>query len=94
MSEKELIDMVISERIGRLLEQNERSEDGEIPDPEEELLQGLGEEKQAQMEGYINHLVEAEARNERDSYLGGFRDGVCLVLKLCRIGKGEIFGES
>lgn len=92
MSEKELIDMVISERISWLLKQSERPEDEEVPDPEEELLQGLGEEKRAQMEGYINQLVDVEAQNERYSYLGGFRDGVCLVLKICRIGKEELLG--
>lgn len=88
MDKTELIEMIISERIGALLEQKVKEEAKEaVSGREERILEGLEEEKKIQIETYIDSLVEEAAQNERIIYRGGFYDGAGLVMWLCREGR-------
>ncbi len=93
MSEKELVDMILSERIDQLLEQERDAGNNQGTDQEDQLLRGLEEKKRAQIEAYIDQLIEISAKHERHIYLGGFRDGVQMVLRICGIGRQKLFGE-
>lgn len=92
MTDKELMDMILSERINQLLERNLGS-NPEI-DQGDQFLRGLEEKIRIQIEAYIDKLMEVSAKNERHIYLGGFRDGVKLVLKISGLERRETFREA
>lgn len=93
MGEKELTDMILSERINQLLGQEKDAENDLGADQEDEILQGMEDGRRIKIEAYINQLIEVSAEHERHIYLGGFCDGVRLALRICRIGGRELFGE-
>ncbi len=79
MTDKEFIRMMLEERIkclsGRLLTQKE----AEILSEGERILEELEEEKKEKVQKFLDLTMEMEAENEKQTYLGGLRDGIRLA---------------
>lgn len=82
MTDKEFVQMIVSERINVLLGRKLTSKESEILDRGEEVIKGLSEEQRAGLEEYMNQMVRIEAAAEEKAYLGGVRDRICLVLDI------------
>ena len=80
MTNKDFIQMMVSERIHILLGRKMTPKEREILDRGEQIIKGLNEEEQTIMEEYMNQMVKIEAAAEEKAYLGGVKDGICLVL--------------
>ena len=91
MSEREYLDMIISERIGLLVRREEPEGEDPASDRGEEIIRGLPEEKRVLMEAYISRLVEVSAGHERYLYLNGVEDGIRLMLEIERVRRGGAF---
>ena len=79
MTNEEYLDMAIVERITQLLLRKPDVKEKEILDKGEKVIDRLEETERIQMEAYMNLIADRQAEDERKSYLGGLKDGVCLV---------------
>ena len=86
MTEKQFIDMVIQERIKLLLERKNTPEEETVLNNGEGVIDRLGEEDRKLVEAYLDLMTGLEAESEEGAYLGGFRDGVRLSVRLFLIG--------
>jgi len=85
MTDKEFIQMMIAERIAMLLRKRAASEETEVLDRAERVIQEMEEKERGQIEEYINCLISSEAEAQEQAYKGGFRDGILLMKQICRI---------
>lgn len=79
MTNEEYLDMAIGERITQLLLRKPNVKEKEIFDKGEKVIDRLEETERIQMEAYMNLIADRQAEDERKSYMGGLKDGVCLV---------------
>ena len=86
MTEKEFIQMMITQRIDMLLSGKRTAEEKEVFDRGEQVMKGLEEEQRVCLEAYMNQASSLEAAAEEKAYVGGFKDGICVVLKILKIG--------
>ena len=91
MSDREYLDMIISERIGLLVGREEPEREDSVSDRGEEIIRELPEEKRTLMEAYISRLVEVSADHERYLYLNGVEDGIRLMLEVEQVRRGGDF---
>ncbi len=87
MTEKEFIQMMITQRIDMLLGGKRTAKEKEVFDRGEQVMRGLEEEERMRLEEYMNQAASLEAAAEEKAYLGGFKDGICLVLEILKIGQ-------
>lgn len=89
MTEKELIEMVIIERIDTLLTErrNEKGKEAyeKVYEKGERIIEGLDEENRVKIEEYIDAEAELDAEGKEAVYLGGVRDGVRLMAQIWEI---------
>ena len=84
MSDKELLDTMILERIQTLLERlkedpAKRKESLNMMDQAEAVLNRLSEQERNLMERYLDSMSERMAEEEPVLYLGGFKDGIRVM---------------
>ena len=84
MKERELLDMMILERIQDLLAQikedsAKREESLRILEQAEAVLNRLSEQEHSLMEQYLNSMSEHMAEEEPALYTGGFKDGIRVM---------------
>ncbi len=72
--------MMVSERIHMLLGRKMTSKESQILDRGEEVFRELNEEQWGKVEEYMNQMAGIEADAEEKAYLGGVKDGICLML--------------
>lgn len=92
MTEKEFLDMVVQERIKLLLERKTTPEEDAVFDRGDAAVEGLDEEKKAQVQALIDLFMDLDAEREEKAYRGGFRDGIRLVARLFKISMEECYG--
>ncbi len=80
MTNREFVQMMVSERIHMLLGRKMTPKESRILDSGEEVFRELNEEQRGKVEEYMNQMVGIEADAEEKAYLGGVKDGICLVL--------------
>ena len=83
MNEKELLDMMVTERIQILVQEMksartlaERENFRLLMDQAEGILKRLSEQEHALMEQYLDSMTDHMADMEPALYTGGFRDGI------------------
>lgn len=86
MNEKELLDMMVTERIQILVREMksaqtlaERKNTRLLMDQAEGILKRLSEQEHAVMEQYLNSMTDRMADVEPALYTGGFRDGIRVM---------------
>lgn len=91
MTQKELVDMVISERINWILTKKKTAvrsaKESELFEKHERLLKELDQEKRLKIEEYLDEMVELDAEMTEALYLGGVRDGLCLMMRILKMVK-------
>jgi len=85
MTNREFIQMVVSERIHTLLGRKMTPRESQILDSGEQVFRELDEGQRAKVEEYMDQMAGMEAAAEEKAYMGGVRDGVCLVLDIFKI---------
>ena len=85
MTNEEYLDMVIGERITQLLLRKPDMKETEVLDKGEKVINSLGETERISVEAYLNLFSDRQAEDERKSYLGGVRDGICLVGRIFKL---------
>lgn len=85
MTNEEYLDMVIGERITQLLLRKPDIKEKEVLDKGEKVINSLGETERMSVEAYLNLFSDRQAEDERKSYLGGVRDGICLVGRILKL---------
>ncbi|MCC8027698.1 MAG: hypothetical protein LIP16_20630 [Clostridium sp.] len=82
ISEKELLDMMVLERIQMLITQmdslkaDEKGSVAQLIDQAEVILKHLPEADRDILNRYLEHLVDHMAEEEPCLYVGGFKDGI------------------
>lgn len=94
MTEKDFIQMMITQRIDMLLGGKRTAKEKEVFDRGEQVMKGLEEEERMRLEEYMNQVASLEAAAEEKAYLGGLKDGICLVLEILKIGQEGCRGLS
>ncbi|XBX03635.1 hypothetical protein QMP26_24200 [Enterocloster clostridioformis] len=86
MNEKELLDMMVTERIQILVQElksartpTERENSRLLIDQAEGILKRLSEQEHALMEQYLDSMTDRMADVEPALYTGGFRDGIRVM---------------
>lgn len=86
MNEKELLDMMVTERIQILVQEMksartpaERENSLLLMDQAEGILKRLSEQEHALMEQYLDSMTDRIADVEPALYTGGFRDGIRVM---------------
>lgn len=79
MTNEEYLDMVIGERLTQLLLRKPDIKEKEVLDAGEKIINQLEEDKRSRLKEYMNLMFDRQAEDERKSYLGGLKDGICLV---------------
>lgn len=86
MNEKELLDMMVTERIQILVQEMksartlaERKNTRLLMDQAEGILNRLSEQEHALMEQYLDSMADRMADVEPALYTGGFRDGIRVM---------------
>lgn len=86
MNEKELLDMMVTERIQILVQEMksvrtsaERENSRLLMDQAEGILNRLSEQEHALMEQYLDSMTDRMADVEPALYTGGFRDGIRVM---------------
>ena len=87
MTNEEYLDMVIGERITQLLLRKPDIKEKEVLDKGEKVINSLGETERISVEAYLNLFSDQQAEDERKSYLGGVRDGICLMGQILKLWK-------
>ena len=87
MTNEEYLDMVIGERITQLLLRKPDMKEHEVLDKGEKVINSLGETERISVEAYLNLFSDQQAEDERKSYLGGVRDGICLMGQILKLWK-------
>lgn len=87
MTNEEYLDMVIGERITQLLLRKPDMKEKEVLDKGEKVINSLGETERISVEAYLNLFSDQQAEDERKSYLGGVRDGICLMGQILKLWK-------
>ena len=85
MTNEEYLDMVIGERLTQLLLRKPDIKEKEVLDKGEKVINSLGETERISVEAYLNLFSDRQAEDERKSYLGGVRDGICLVGRIFKL---------
>ncbi len=86
MNEKELLDMMVTERIQIFVQEMmsartpaERENSRLLMDQAEGILKRLSEQEHALMEQYLDSMTDRMADVEPALYTGGFRDGIRVM---------------
>lgn len=86
MNEKELLDMMVTERIQILVQEMksartpaERETARLLMDHAEGILKRLSEQELAVIEQYLDSMTDRMADTEPALYTGGFRDGIRVM---------------
>lgn len=86
MNEKELLDMMVTERIQILVQEMksaqtpaERENSRLLMDQAEGILKRLSDQEHALMEQYLDSMTDRMADVEPALYTGGFRDGIRVM---------------
>lgn len=86
MNEKELLDMMVTERIQILVQKlksartpAERENPRLLMDQAEDILNRLSEQEHALMEQYLDSMTDRMADVEPALYTGGFQDGIRVM---------------
>ena len=86
MNEKELLDMMVTERIQILVQEMksartpaEQENSCLLIDQAEGILNRLSEQEHALMEQYLDSMTDRMADVEPALYTGGFRDGIQVM---------------
>lgn len=86
MNEKELLDMMVTERIQILVQEMksartpaEQENSRLLMDQAEGILNRLSEQEHALMEQYLDSMTDRMADVEPALYTGGFRDGIRVM---------------
>ncbi len=86
MTEKELLDMMVTERIQILVQEMksvrtpaDRKNTRLLMDQAEGILNRLSEQEHALMEQYLDSMTDRMADVEPALYTGGFRDGIRVM---------------
>lgn len=86
MNEKELLDMMVTERIQILVQEMksartpaERETARLLMDHAEGILKRLSEQEHAVIEQYLDSMTDRMADTEPALYTGGFRDGIRVM---------------
>lgn len=86
MNEKELLDMMVTERIQILVQKMksaqtpaERESSRLMIDQAEGILKRLSEQEHALVEQYLDSMTDRMADVEPALYTGGFRDGIRVM---------------
>lgn len=80
--DKEFYDMVLDERLKFILARRPAEEDKKVITAGDEVIARLDSKDREVMEAYLDMFTDNMASYERQAYLGGLRDGICLMKKL------------
>lgn len=91
MTEEKFIKKVIAERIDMLLQKAEAEirNDDDIVSIEDDIFQGLEEERSLRLRNYLDQLKSLEPERGEALYLGGVCDGIRLMVKIDSIGRAR-----
>ena len=82
---KDCIEMAIGERIKMILFKKASKEEEQVLNKGDQIIENLDEEKKAAMMAYLDIRVDREAENEMKAYIGGVKDGICLITWINRM---------
>ncbi len=82
MSMDELMEMILTERINSVLQENYTEEEKQTLEQGEDEIEQLTEEQQAVIRAYLNILLDHSCRSNEQVYLAGFEDAIYLFGKI------------
>lgn len=86
MTDQEMIDFIVQERINEVLARVEETENEELRiHAAEEIISNLPEDERKAIEYYINDFTNNMASKEQMLYKNGVRDGINLMKRLINL---------
>lgn len=79
---KQMIEMVVSERLDVILQEKSDDADIETMDHGEAVIDSLPDDQKETIQAYLNTLLDHEAQSNEKAYLGGFHDAIGLLIRL------------
>lgn len=79
---KQMIEMIVSERLDVILQGISDSADIEIMDHGEAVIDSLSDDQKEAIQAYLNILLDNESQSNERAYLGGFHDAFGLLIRL------------